>query len=143
MNTVSAKPAEVRRDWWHVNAEGLIMGRLAAMLAYRLQGKHKPSYTPHVDTGDCIVVTNVDKMAVSGNKLQNKIYHTHSGYPGGIKSKKLGDMVPEKALHLAVKRMLPKGPLGRAMLLKLKMYQGSEHPHLAQQPQEWTNVQDK
>ena len=143
MKTVSAKPAEVRRDWLHVNAEDQIMGRLASMLAHRLQGKHKPIYTPHVDTGDCIVVTNVDKMAVTGNKMDKKMYYSHSGYPGGLKEKTLGNMSLKKALTLAVKNMLPKGPLGRAMILKLKIYEGSEHPHEAQQPQEWTDIQTK
>ncbi len=143
MSTVSAKPAEVRRDWWHVDAKDQVMGRLAAMLAHRLQGKHKPIYTPHVDTGDCIVVTNIDKMAVTGNKMLDKVYHTHSGYPGGIKETTLANMRPEKALGLAVKRMLPRGPLGRAMILKLKLYEGSEHPHQAQQPQAWTDIQVK
>jgi large subunit ribosomal protein L13 len=143
MNTYSAKPTEVRRDWWHVNADGLILGRLAAMIAYRLQGKHKPTYTQHIDTGDCIVVTNIEKIAVTGNKLKDKDYYTHSGYPGGIKHRSLAEMNPEKVLRLAVKRMLPKGPLGREMIGKLKIYTGAEHPHAAQQPVDWTDIQSK
>lgn len=143
MSTVSAKPSEVRRDWWHISAEGQVLGRLAAMIAYRLQGKHKPIYTPHVDTGDCIVVTHVEKIAVTGKKQQDKTYYWHTGYPGGIKSRTLDKMSPERVLHLAVKRMLPKGPLGRQMLLKLKIYEGAEHPHQAQQPKAWVDPQSK
>ncbi len=146
MNTFSAKPADVRRDWFHVNAEGQVLGRLAAMIAYRLRGKHKPTYTQHVDVGDYIVVTNTDKLVVTGKKEQDKIYYSHSGYPGGVKQRTFTEMqqrAPGRVLHLAVKRMLPKGPLGRQMLLKLKIYAGDQHPHQAQQPLEWQNVEDK
>lgn len=146
MGTYSAKPAEVRRDWWLVNADGLTLGRLAAMIAYRLRGKHKPTFTPHIDTGDYIIVTNTDRIKVTGNKLQDKIYYSHSGYPGGIKQRTFEEMqarAPGRALRLAVKNMLPKGPLGRQMLRKLKLYQDEAHPHAAQQPLVWEGAEDK
>ncbi|UTW45080.1 50S ribosomal protein L13 [bacterium SCSIO 12696] len=139
MKTFSAKPESVQRDWYLVDATDKTLGRLAAEIATRLRGKHKPEYTPHVDTGDYIVVTNVEKIRVTGNKAKDKIYHSHTGYPGGLKSisfEKLIDKAPERTLQNAVKGMLPKGPLGRAMFKKLKIYAGSEHPHAAQQPQE-------
>ncbi|MGS2724189.1 50S ribosomal protein L13 [Porticoccus sp. GXU_MW_L64] len=139
MKTFSAKPESVQRDWYLVDATDKTLGRLAAEIASRLRGKHKPEYTPHVDTGDYIVVTNVEKIRVTGNKAKDKIYHSHTGYPGGLKSisfEKLVDKAPERTLQSAVKGMLPKGPLGRAMFKKLKIYAGSEHPHAAQQPQE-------
>ena len=139
MKTFSAKPESVQRDWYVVDAADKTLGRLAAEIARRLRGKHKPEYTPHVDTGDYIVVTNVEKIRVTGNKAKDKIYHSHTGYPGGLKSisfEKLIDKAPERTLQNAVKGMLPKGPLGRAMFKKLKIYAGSEHPHAAQQPQE-------
>ena len=139
MKTFVAKPAEVKRDWYVVNAEGKALGRLAAEVAARLRGKHKPEYTPHVDTGDYIVVINADKVAVSGNKRQDKMYHRATGYVGNLKStnfeKLIGDH-PDRPIELAVKGMLPRGPLGRAMLKKLKVYAGAEHPHTAQQPKE-------
>ncbi|MCK9467922.1 MAG: 50S ribosomal protein L13 [Porticoccaceae bacterium] len=139
MKTFSAKPETVQRDWFVVDATDKVLGRLAADIASRLRGKHKPEYTPHVDTGDYIVVVNVEKIRVTGNKAKDKIYHHHTGYVGGIKSisfEKLIDKAPERTLETAVKGMLPRGPLGRAMLRKLKIYAGDQHPHAAQQPQE-------
>ncbi len=139
MKTFSAKPETVKRDWLLVDAEDKTLGRLAVEVANRLRGKHKPEYTPHVDTGDYIVVINAEKVRVTGNKAKDKIYHSHTGYPGGLKSisfEKLIDKAPERVIQNAVKGMLPKGPLGRAMFRKLKIYAGSEHPHAAQQPQE-------
>jgi large subunit ribosomal protein L13 len=137
MKTFSAKPAEVRRDWFVIDAEGKTLGRMATEIARRLRGKHKPEYTPHVDTGDYIVVVNAEKVQVTGNKAADKQYHRYSGYPGGLKSlsfNKLQQRAPERLIELAVKGMLPKNPLGRAMLKKLKVYAGSEHRHSAQQP---------
>ena len=141
MKTVSTKPAEVSRDWYVVDAEGLTLGRLATEIARRLRVKHKPEYTPHVDTGDYIVVVNAEKVHVTGNKAQDKMYYRHTGYPGGLRSMSFEQMVdhaPERTIEFAVKGMLPKGPLGRAMYSKLKVYAGTEHPHQAQQPQELT-----
>jgi large subunit ribosomal protein L13 len=138
MKTYSAKPESVERDWYIVNAEGKTLGRLAAEVAHRLRGKHKPEYTPHVDTGDYIVIVNAEKVSVTGNKAKNKMYHRHSGYPGGLYSmsfEKLIDKAPERVIQSAVKGMLPRNPLGRAMFKKLKVYAGEEHPHTAQQPQ--------
>jgi large subunit ribosomal protein L13 len=138
MKTYSAKPAEVRRDWYLIDATDKVLGRLSVEIAKRLRGKHKPIYTPHVDTGDYIVVVNADKIRVTGNKAQDKIYYRHSGYPGGLYQtnfKKMQDRFPGRPLELAVKGMLPKGPLGYAMLKKLKVYEGSQHPHAAQEPQ--------
>ena len=138
MSTISAKPAEVERDWYLVDASGKTLGRLASEIARRLRGKHKPVYTPHVDTGDYIVVINAEKIHVSGNKVTDKKYFRHSGYPGGIKEANFTQMIerhPEKVLELAVKGMLPRNPLGRAMFKKLKVYAGTEHRHTAQQPQ--------
>ncbi|MDO4250796.1 MAG: 50S ribosomal protein L13 [Moraxella sp.] len=135
--TVSAKPAEVVHDWYVVDADGKTLGRLASEIASRLRGKHKPSYTPHVDTGDYIVVINADKIAVTGKKAQDKKYYRHTGYPGGIKETNFTKLIahkPEDVLFKAVKGMLPKGPLGYAMIKKLKLYAGTEHPHAAQQP---------
>jgi large subunit ribosomal protein L13 len=137
MTTVSAKPAEVRREWYLVDADGKTLGRLASEIARRLRGKHKAQYTPHVDTGDYIVVVNAEKIRVTGNKLQNKMYHHHTGYIGNLKSinlAKLLEKAPERALEHAVKGMLPRNPLGRAMLGKLRIYAGTEHRHAAQQP---------
>lgn len=137
MTTVSAKPAEVRREWFVVDATGKTLGRLASELARRLRGKHKPEYTPHVDTGDYVVVVNAAKIRVTGNKLTDKKYYRHSGYPGGIKEISLDKLLathPERALESAVKGMLPKNPLGRAMFKKLRVYGGAEHGHQAQQP---------
>lgn len=138
MKTFSAKPAEVRRDWFVVDATDKTLGRLASAVATRLRGKHKPEYTPHVDTGDYIVVVNADKVAVTGNKRQEKMYHRHTGYIGNLKSMNFETLVskhPERIIELAVKGMLPKNPLGRAMYRKLKVYAGPEHPHASQQPQ--------
>ncbi len=138
MKTFVAKPETVKRDWYVVDAEGKTLGRLASEIASRLRGKHKAEYTPHVDTGDYIIVINAEKVAVTGNKAKNKVYYRHSEFPGGLKSitfEKLIDRKPEMALELAVKGMLPRGPLGRAMYRKLKVYAGAEHNHVAQQPQ--------
>ena len=138
MKTFSAKPESVKRDWYVVDADGKTLGRLATEIASRLRGKHKPEYTPHVDTGDYIIVVNCEKIAVTGAKRTDKTYYHHTGYIGGIKSitfDKLLDKAPEQIIETAVKGMLPKGPLGRAMFRKLKVYAGSEHQHAAQQPQ--------
>jgi len=138
MKTFVAKPAEVKRDWYVVDAEGKTLGRLATEIALRLRGKHKAEYTPHVDTGDYIVVINAEKVTVTGNKAKGKIYYHHTGFIGGIKSISFEDLIkraPERVIEKAVKGMLPKGPLGRAMYRKLKVYAGSEHQHSAQQPQ--------
>ena len=137
MKTFSAKPESVQRDWYIVNAENKTLGRLSTEIARRLRGKHKPEYTPHVDTGDYIIVINAEKVHVTGNKRTDKIYHHHTGYPGGLKSisfEKLIERAPERVIETAVKGMLPKNPLGRAMYKKMKVYAGSEHPHTAQQP---------
>ena len=137
MTTVSAKPAEVRRDWYVVDADGKTLGRMASEIARRLKGKHKPVYTPHVDTGDYIVVVNAEKIRVSGYKLQDKMYHHHTGYIGNLKSvnlEKLLDEHPERAIESAVRGMLPRNPLGRAMMKKLRIFAGPEHTHQAQQP---------
>jgi large subunit ribosomal protein L13 len=137
MKTFSAKPAEVRRDWYLVDASGKTLGRLSTEIARRLRGKHKPEYTPHVDTGDYIVVINAEKIRVTGNKLKDKMYHRYTGYIGNLKSinlEKLLDEAPERAIQYAVKGMLPKGPLGRQMLGKLRVFAGPEHKHAAQQP---------
>ncbi|MBU2896288.1 50S ribosomal protein L13 [Vibrio pectenicida] len=138
MKTFVAKPETVKRDWYVVDAEGKTLGRLASEIASRLRGKHKAEYTPHVDTGDYIIVVNAEKVTVTGNKAKGKIYHRHTEFPGGLKSisfEKLIVRKPEMALELAVKGMLPRGPLGRAMYRKLKVYAGAEHNHVAQQPQ--------
>lgn len=138
MKTFSAKAENVEQDWFVVDAAGKTLGRLASEIAHRLRGKHKAEYTPHVDTGDFIVVINAEQVRVSGTKTKNKIYHSHTGYPGGLKSisfEKLIDKAPERVLQKAVKGMLPRNPLGRAMFRKLKVYAGGEHPHAAQQPQ--------
>lgn len=138
MGTFSAKPHEVERKWFVVDAAGQPLGRLASRIAHRLRGKHKAEFTPHVDTGDYIVVVNAEKVRVTGKKEQDKIYYRHSGYPGGIKATPLGKMRaehPERLLTAAVKGMMPRNPLGRAMLRKLKVYAGPSHPHAAQQPQ--------
>ena len=137
MKTYSAKPHEVDHGWYIVDATGKVLGRVAAEIALRLRGKHKPEFTPHVDTGDYIVVVNVDKLRVTGNKPKDKLYHRHTTYPGGIRTtnfEKLQAKHPERVLQLAVKGMLPKGPLGYAMIKKMKLYAGADHPHSAQQP---------
>ena len=137
MKTFSAKPAEVKHEWFVLDATDKVLGRVASEVALRLRGKHKAIYTPHVDTGDFIIVVNASKIRVTGNKAEQKMYHRHSGYPGGITSVKFKDMQakhPDRALTKAVKGMLPKGPLGYAMIKKLKVYGGASHPHTAQQP---------
>ncbi|MEM7096881.1 MAG: 50S ribosomal protein L13 [Pseudomonadota bacterium] len=138
MKTVSMRPQDVERSWWVIDAEDKTLGRLSTEIARRLRGKHKPEYTPHVDTGDYIIVVNAEKVRVTGKKETDKIYWRHSGYPGGIKGTSVADMRsthPERMIEKAVKGMLPKNPLGRAMYRKLKVYAGSDHPHAAQQPQ--------
>jgi len=139
VKTYSAKPGEVPRKWWVVDAEGKNLGRLASEISVVLRGKNKPQYTPHVDTGDFVVVVNAQKIAVTGNKLRGKIYYRHSGYPGGLKSRTLGQMLerrPNEVLRKAVKGMLPKNRLAAKQLGKLKIYSGPEHPHAAQKPEE-------
>ena len=138
MKTLSAKPAEVQHDWYVVDASGKTLGRLATEIARRLRGKHKTIFTPHVDTGDYLVIINAEKIQVTGKKAQDKMYYRHSEFPGGLKEtnfEKLIGFKPELVLQNAVKGMLPKGPLGYAMIKKMKVYAGSEHPHTAQQPQ--------
>ena len=137
MKTFSAKPETVERDWYIIDAENKTLGRLSTEIARRLRGKHKPEYTPHVDTGDYIVVINAEKVYVSGNKRTDEMYRHHTGYIGNLKSisfDKLIEKAPERVIETAVKGMLPKNPLGRAMYKKMKVYAGSEHPHTAQQP---------
>ena len=137
MKTFSAKPHEVKRDWFVIDAENKVLGRVATEVARRLRGKHKPEFTPHVDTGDFIVIVNAGKLRVTGNKSEGKKYFRHSGYPGGIYETTFGKMqarAPGRALEKAVKGMLPKGPLGYAMFKKLKVYAEATHPHTAQQP---------
>ncbi|MCX7089045.1 MAG: 50S ribosomal protein L13 [Methylococcales bacterium] len=137
MKTFSAKPAEVKRDWYVVDAEGKTLGRLASEIALRLRGKHKPEFTPHVDTGDYIIVVNAEKIGVTGNKENGKIYYKHTGFIGNMKSVSLGKLrktFPDRILTTAVQGMLPKNSLGRAMFKKLKVYAGPEHDHQAQQP---------
>ncbi|TYK64444.1 50S ribosomal protein L13 [Colwellia echini] len=138
MKTFVAKPASVQREWFLVDAEDKTLGRIATEIASRLRGKHKAEYTPHVDTGDYIVVINAEKVRVTGNKAKGKIYYSHTGFVGGLKQisfEKLIEKAPERVLEIAVKGMLPKGPLGREMFRKLKVYAGTEHQHTAQQPQ--------
>ena len=138
MKTFSAKPQTVKRDWYVIDATDKVLGRLASEVARRLRGKHKAEYTPHVDTGDYIVIVNADKVRVTGNKEKAKTYYNHSGYPGGMRATTLEKMrqnAPERIIETAVKGMLPKNPLGRAMFRKLKVYAGAEHGHQAQQPQ--------
>ena len=137
MKTFSAKTAEVRRDWYVIDATGKTLGRLSTEIAHRLRGKHKPEYTPHVDTGDYIVVVNAEKVRVTGNKLKDKIYYRHTGYIGNLKSislEKLLKEAPERVIEGSVKGMLPRGSLGRQMFAKLRVFAGPEHPHAAQQP---------
>ena len=138
MKTFSAKAETVERDWFVVDADGKTLGRLATEVASRLRGKHKPEFTPHVDTGDYIVIVNAEKITGTGNKAKGKIYYSHTGYPGGIKDMTFENLIekaPERVLEKAVKGMLPRGPLGREMFRKLKVYVGANHPHTAQQPQ--------
>jgi len=137
MKTFVAKPQDVRHEWFVIDARGKVLGRVASEVARRLRGKHKPEYTPHVDTGDYIIVINAAEIAVTGRKAQDKRYYRHTGYPGGIREttfEKMQQRFPGRALEKAVKGMLPKGPLGYAMARKLKVYAGEEHPHSAQQP---------
>ena len=137
--TASLKPAEVEKKWIHIDAEGVVVGRLATFIANRLRGKHRGDYTPHVDCGDYVVVTNVDKVVFTGKKNTDKVYYRHTGHPGGIKQttpeKVLGGRFPERVLEKAVERMIPEGPLGRRQLSNLRVYAGTEHPHAAQQPE--------
>ncbi|HLW26499.1 MAG TPA: 50S ribosomal protein L13 [Kiloniellales bacterium] len=139
MKTYSAKPADVERKWFVIDAEGVVLGRLASRVANVLRGKHKPIYTPHVDTGDHVIVINAEKVKLTGRKMQQKRFYWHTGYAGGIKDRTmeqiLGGRHPERAIIKAVERMIPSGPLGRAQLKKLRVYAGSEHPHEAQQPE--------
>jgi large subunit ribosomal protein L13 len=138
MTTVSTKPAEVRRTWYLVDASGKTLGRLSTEIARRLRGKHKPEYTPHVDTGDYIVVVNAEKIHVTGNKLADKMYYRHTGFIGNMKSTNLAKLLqkaPEQAIEIAVKGMMPKNSLGRAMFKKLRVFAGPEHTHQAQQPE--------
>ena len=137
MRTYTATPATIKRDWYVVDATDKVLGRLATEIARRLRGKHKPQFTPHMDTGDYIVVVNAEKIKVTGNKMRDKIYYSHSGWPGGLKQisfEKLQQKSPTTIIERAVKGMLPKGPLGRAMFKKLKVFAGPEHSHVAQQP---------
>jgi large subunit ribosomal protein L13 len=139
VRTYSAKPGEVQRNWWVVDAEGKTLGRLATEIADVLRGKNKPQYTPHVDTGDFVVVVNAEKVAVTGNKMTGKLYHRHSGYPGGLRTRTLGQLLqqrPTEVIRKAVKGMLPKNRLAAQQLTKLKIYAGPKHPHAAQKPEE-------
>lgn len=139
MSTISAKAADIERKWYVVDAEGLVLGRLAAAIAVRLRGKHKPIYTPHVDCGDNIIVVNADKVALTGRKWWDKKFYWHTGYPGGIKERTVGQILegkhPERVIEKAVERMLPKTKLGRTMIGKLHVYAGPDHPHAGQQPE--------
>ena len=137
MKTYVPKLGEIQRNWWLVDADGIAVGRLASAVAVRLRGKHKPGFTPFLDTGDHVIVVNAKKLVFTGAKLQNKLYRRYSGYPGGLKEVTAGKMMnahPERVVELAVKGMLPKGPLGRQMAKKLKVYAGSQHPHTAESP---------
>lgn len=139
MKTYSAKPSEVEKKWFVVDAEGVILGRLASQIALRLRGKHKPSFTPHIDCGDNIIVINADKVRLTGKKREDSIFHWHTGYPGGIKQRSKGQILdgkhPERVVEKAVERMLPKGPLGRQQLKNLRVFAGAEHGHEAQKPE--------
>jgi large subunit ribosomal protein L13 len=139
MKTYSAKPAEVDKKWVMIDAQGLIVGRLASIIALRLRGKHKPSYTPHVDCGDNVIVVNAEKVVLTGRKVQQKVYYHHTGYVGGIKERSAKSILegrfPERIVEKAVERMLPRGPLGRVQLGNLRVYKGPEHPHAAQSPE--------
>jgi len=139
MKTYSAKPAEVEKKWVMIDAQGLVVGRLASLIAMRLRGKHKPTYTPHVDCGDNVIVVNAEKVVLTGRKLQRKVYHHHTGFIGGIKTRSAKSIMegrfPERIVEKAVERMLPRGPLGRVQLGNLRVYKGPEHPHAAQSPE--------
>jgi large subunit ribosomal protein L13 len=138
MKTFSATPKDIEKSWILIDADGLVVGRLAALIATRLRGKHKPSFTPHMDCGDNIIVINADKVVLTGNKRADKVYHWHTGYPGGIKERTAAKILeskhPERVLHKAVERMLSRGPLGRQQMKNLRIYSGAEHPHEAQSP---------
>jgi len=138
MKTLSLKPAEVKKNWIVVDAEGVVLGRLASIIASRLRGKHRPDYTPHVDCGDHIIVINADKVRLTGNKLKDKIYYWHTGYVGGIKERTAGEILdgrfPERVVEKAIERMIPRTPLGRQQIGNLRVYKGADHPHSAQQP---------
>lgn len=138
MKTFSAKPADIEKKWFLIDADGLVVGRLAALIATHLRGKHKPTYTPHMDCGDNVIVVNAEKVVLTGNKLSDKTYYRHTGYPGGIKSTKAGQTLsgkyPERILLKAVERMLPRGPLAKKQFSNLRVYAGSDHPHEAQSP---------
>ncbi|HAH10738.1 MAG TPA: 50S ribosomal protein L13 [Alphaproteobacteria bacterium] len=137
-STTSAKAADIKKDWILIDAEGLVVGRLATIIATRLKGKHKPIYTPHMDCGDNVIVVNADKVVFTGNKLTDKVFYWHTGYPGGIKERAVGKILggkfPERVVEKAVERMLLRGPLGRQLMRNLKVYKGKDHPHTAQQP---------
>ena len=139
MKTYSAKPSDIEKPWFVIDAEGVVLGRLAVVIANRLRGKHKPTYTPHMDCGDHIVVINAEKVHLTGNKRADKLFYWHTGYPGGIKSRTMEERLegkfPERVVIKAVERMVPKGPLGRQQMSNLKVYAGAEHPHEAQQPE--------
>ncbi len=139
MKTYSAKPSEVERKWYVIDAEGLVLGRLASVVAMRLRGKHKPMYTPHIDCGDNIIVVNAEKVQLTGRKRGQKVYHRHTGYPGGLKSRTAGQILdgrfPERVIQKAVERMITRNPLGRQQMRKLHVYAGPGHPHAAQQPE--------
>lgn len=138
MKTLSLKPAEVKKSWIVIDAERVVLGRLASMIALRLRGKHRPDYTPHVDCGDHIIVINADKVHLTGNKVKDKVYYWHTGYPGGIKERRAGQILegrfPERVIEKAVERMIPRTPLGRQQMGNLRVYKGVDHPHEAQQP---------
>lgn len=138
MKTYSAKAADIERKWFVIDADGVVLGRLATIVADRLRGKHKPIYTPHVDTGDHVIVVNAEKVRLTGRKRENKVFYWHTGHPGGIKGRSMGQILdgkfPGRVVEKAVERMIPRNPLGRQMLRKLKVYAGAEHPHDAQQP---------
>ena len=139
MKTYSAKPAEVEKKWVMIDANGLVVGRLATIVAMRLRGKHKPTYTPHVDCGDNVIIVNADKVVLTGRKREQKVYHHHTGYPGGIKERSARSILegkfPQRVVEKAVERMLPRGPLGRQQFGNLRVYAGADHPHAAQQPE--------
>ena len=139
MKTYSARPADVTHGWYVIDADGCVLGRLASIIAMRLRGKHKPMFTPHVDCGDNIIVVNAEKVALTGRKRETKTFYWHTGHPGGIKQRRVGQMLdgryPERVIEKAVERMVPSGPLGRAVMKKLRVYKGGEHPHAAQTPQ--------
>lgn len=138
MKTYSAKAADIKKEWVVIDADGLVLGRLAAEIAKILRGKHKPMYTPHLDCGDNVIVINAEKVATTGKKVSDKVYHRHTGYPGGLRTETLGQVLggrfPERAIERAVRRMIPRGPLGREQMRNLKVYAGAEHPHEGQNP---------